>query len=71
MVEHVRGMMLNMTVFQFSLKGSLVRLLMSSRGFAGTAVGLAIFMKCFLAGQLFLHMSLQVTGRDGTVRYTP
>lgn len=71
MVEHVTGMILNMPVFQFSLEGSLVRLLMSSRGFAETAVGLAIFMTCFLAGQLLMHMPLQVTGRDGTVRCTP
>lgn len=54
--------MLTMTVFQFSFKGSLVQLLISNCVFAGMAVKLAVFMKCFLAGQLLLHMPLQVIG---------
>ena len=51
-----------MTVFQFSFKGSLAQLLTRSCVSAGAAVKLAIFMKCFLAGQLLLHMPLQVIG---------
>lgn len=62
MVGHVTDMMLNMTMFQFSFKGSLIQLLISSCVFAGMAVKLAIFLKCFLAGQLLLHMPLQVVG---------
>lgn len=62
MVGHVTDMMLNKTMFKFSFKSSLVQLLISSCVFAGMAVKLAIFMKCFLAGQLLLHMPLQVTG---------
>lgn len=62
MVGHVTDMMLNMTVFQFSFKGSLLQLLISSCVFAGLAVKFAIFMKCFLVGQLLLYMPLQVTG---------
>lgn len=50
-----------------SLKGSQVQLLISSCVFADMAVELAIFMKCFIAGRLLLHLPLQVTGPDSLI----